>query len=402
MGTDSVRVCIVYPSDPMGAVLGGIETCIRGIVAWAPDDITFSMIGGTTDPQRRPMARWTDCAIGERTLRLFPLFSRGDAARQLRIPATIRLLAGLAFRRPRDAFDLLQFHRIEPSLLFRHGAIPRVTFIHQNMDNLKAHNADIRWRHAPAFYFRLEDYLMPKFDAVYGVHGGAVASYQARFPERKARISFVPTWMDPTIFFPLSETERAHARSQKLPAAGLDPAERIIVWVGRIDRQKNPALLIDAFAAVAGQYADVRLVMIGDGNLRPEIEAQIAAAGLHDKVRLLGALVAGEVAEWMKIGDLLALSSAYEGMPRCVVEALGSGMPVATTDVGEVRQVVQPGINGEISSSSSVEDFSGAITTCLQQLDKYRGRPCTRATEAFTPARVLQPVYEDYRRLARQ
>jgi glycosyltransferase involved in cell wall biosynthesis len=83
-----------------------------------------------------------------------------------------------------------------------------------------------------------------------------------------------------------------------------------------------------------------------------------------------------------------------------VLEALGSGLPVATTDVGEVRRVVRPGVNGEIAGSRSVEDLVRAVADCLDRLDTYAGAPCTEAVADYVPHKVLAPVYETYRALA--
>ncbi len=95
--------------------------------------------------------------------------------------------------------------------------------------------------------------------------------------------------------------------------------------------------------------------------------------------------------------DLLVLSSDYEGMPRCVVEALGCGIPVATTDVGEVKKVVKSGVNGNIAHDFSDEAFIACLEDVIEKVDAYRGQACVDAVEDYTPAKVLAPVFDSYR-----
>jgi glycosyltransferase involved in cell wall biosynthesis len=130
---------------------------------------------------------------------------------------------------------------------------------------------------------------------------------------------------------------------------GLPADTRLMIFVGRLDRQKDPLLLLDAFARSAASDPGLHLVVVGDGALRGEVEAGIATRGIAKRVTLLGALGAARIAGWLRAADLFVLSSAYEGMPIAVLEALACGFPVASTDVGEIRRVVRDGITGRIA-----------------------------------------------------
>ena len=84
----------------------------------------------------------------------------------------------------------------------------------------------------------------------------------------------------------------------------------------------------------------------------------------------------------------------------CVLEALGSALPVVTTDVGEVARVVKPGITGELVAVHDADTLAGAIERCRENVEAYRGDPCLAAVQNYTPQKVLAPIYENYRRLA--
>ncbi|MGH9893273.1 MAG: hypothetical protein ACREA0_15040, partial [bacterium] len=70
---DRVSTCIVFPTDPMGSVPGGIDTFIRGLLRWAPDDIDMSLIGMTTDGTAWPVGRWHVCNAGRHPFRFYPV-----------------------------------------------------------------------------------------------------------------------------------------------------------------------------------------------------------------------------------------------------------------------------------------------------------------------------------------
>jgi glycosyltransferase involved in cell wall biosynthesis len=395
----TVHVSIVYPADPLGNIPGGIDTCIRDVIRWAPDDITFSLIGATTDRNDRPLRVWKACSLGRRSFQFYPAIAIDNPERQSKIPVTFRFLLSLIISTPKHRCNLLQFHRLEPSIPFLGFQKPKVTFIHQNMEVLRNKSSDIRWRHAPWIYYKLEDILIRRFASIFVVREDAVKAYRERYPELAHKISFLPTWMNPEIFYPLDKTELKRFGRKFFSQFGMTDNQKVLVSVGRLDRQKNPIRLIESFSKVIKNYPNARLIVIGDGVLRQAVEEAIRIKQLSEHVKLVGLLHNQDVADWLRIADLLVLSSDYEGMPRCVIEALGCGVPVATTDVGEVHRVVHSGINGEIAHEHSVEGLTDAILNCLEKLDVYRGVPCVEAASKYIPEKVLEPVYEKYRYL---
>ncbi|MEL7451148.1 MAG: glycosyltransferase, partial [Pseudomonadota bacterium] len=92
--------------------------------------------------------------------------------------------------------------------------------------------------------------------------------------------------------------------------------------------------------------------------------------------------------------------SAYEGMPMCVLEALGCGVPVVTTRVGEVARVVHDGVSGYIVGDRSAESFADAAERALAALPAMTGEASVTAASDYVPARVLEPVFDNYRRIA--
>jgi glycosyltransferase involved in cell wall biosynthesis len=384
----------------MGGIPGGIDTVIRGILKAAPPDIHIRVVGVTTDTRKRPVGRWTTCHLGKVAFEFFPVIHIRHSEKQARFPVTLRFLFALLRRRVDIVADVLEFHRIEPCLSFLRDKRPKTLVMHQNMNVLRKADSDIRWKYWPRLYFMLENLLLPQFASVFCVREDAAVDYRQRFPALSDRIRFTPTWVDTDTFRPAALAERAEGRRRLVAMSGFPEDPFLMVTVGRLDKQKNPLLLLEAYRVLRQSMRDARLLLIGDGVLRQQIEDRLKQHGLESEVRLCGAMPPADVARHLQSADLFLLSSAYEGMPISVLEALGSGLPVVSTDVGEVARVVHPGINGELVSIHEADPFAAAVSKARENIERYRGSPCTDAVREFTPAKVLKPIYENYRRLA--
>ena len=396
----TTKVCIIYPADPVGTIPGGIDTFIRGILRWAPDDISLSLVGVTTDRIARPLGKWAECDLGRRKFGFYPIIALDDPGKRSIFPLSLRFSAALSLKKISRHFDILEFHRIEPSLLYYFSDKPKNGFIHNNMDVLHNKNSDIRWKNLPWLYYKLEDWLLPRMQSVFSVREDAIDAYRKRFPEIADRFHFIATWMDPDVFHPVTDDRRVELKARLGKAYGFNSNDVLLISVGRLDHQKDPLLLLDAFNKVARVAPDARLIMIGDGVLRDKILAHLEKLSLKDRVILAGLRSAAEIADLLRISSVFVLSSAYEGMPMCVLEALGSGLPAAVTDVGEIRRIIKPGINGEIAEDNSPDSLASAILACMKHYNVFSGKPCLDVALNYTPSKVLKPVYENYRRLA--
>lgn len=108
------------------------------------------------------------------------------------------------------------------------------------------------------------------------------------------------------------------------------PVPGEIVTCGRLEEQKNHALLIAAFSKVVERYPEVRLKIYGAGSLCGKLQEQIDALGLHEKAFLMGAT--NHVEKVLETADVFVLSSDFEGMPNALMEAMAAGVPCISTD----------------------------------------------------------------------
>ncbi|MDE1990915.1 MAG: glycosyltransferase family 4 protein [Rhizobiaceae bacterium] len=145
-------------------------------------------------------------------------------------------------------------------------------------------------------------------------------------------------------------------------------------FVGRLTPQKAPERLVEAFARIAGELPQARLLMIGTGDLSDTVRAMIKEAGLEDRAQLDGS-ISGPTA--VDAFDVVVMPSRYEAMSYVMLEAAAGGKPLLLTDVGGARTVIDPGKNGYIVANS--DDPTELVTAMRRLADPERLKSFTAA-----------------------
>ena len=155
---------------------------------------------------------------------------------------------------------------------------------------------------------------------------------------------------------PATETAAAGGTPQRAfptesPAPSPDsPAPPLTIGtIGRLNEIKQQDLLLRAFARLAAQRPDVRLLLVGEGPLRGELERLAVELRLGDRVHFAGYQPQPE--QWLHKMDLFALTSRSEGMPLSILEAWAAGVPVVASAVGGVPELVEDGVTGRLFTS---------------------------------------------------
>lgn len=163
-----------------------------------------------------------------------------------------------------------------------------------------------------------------------------------------------------------------------------------IVTAGRLNAQKNHALLIRAFAKIADKVED-NLCIYGIGNLKTELEELISSLGLEDRVRLMG--LSDNVPESIKAAKLFVLSSDFEGMPNALLEAMALGLPCISTDCpcGGPAMIIRNGENGVLVPVGDENALSEEMLMLLSDTGKAErmGKAAKQTAESFRPDRVF-------------
>jgi glycosyltransferase involved in cell wall biosynthesis len=143
-----------------------------------------------------------------------------------------------------------------------------------------------------------------------------------------------------------------------------------IICVANMRPEKDHMTLLKGFAMLVKDMDEVKLLLLGDGPLRGQLEEFCAKHRLRG-VRFLGRLPYNDVLENVAKSDIFILTSVEEAMPNVVIEALALGKPVIATRVGGIQEIVKDGFNGLLISPRSPEQLTKALDTLLKDEKLY-------------------------------
>lgn len=136
-----------------------------------------------------------------------------------------------------------------------------------------------------------------------------------------------------------------------------------IISVARLYPQKNQKMMIEAFAQIADEFPDWQLVIFGEGPLRCSLELLVKSLQLERRVLLPGRTE--HVVEELRKSKIFCLSSDYEGMSNSMIEAICVGLPIVTTNVSGVKELVDDNINGFVVECGNVDRMCSALSSLM-------------------------------------
>lgn len=197
-----------------------------------------------------------------------------------------------------------------------------------------------------------------------GVCSQATKLLRAQFPYFRHKMKTIPNGIVLDRHPPRSEQQHQQLTSR----LGLPRESLLVTVVARLNPVKNHRMLIEAFVQIANKIPMARLIIIGDGELRSELEQLSHCLGVEGKLLFLGDR--RDVAELLAGMDLFVLPSTQEGHSISLIEACASSLPIIATDVGGNPEIVKDGINGLLTESNNVRALADKIEELL--LDKEK------------------------------
>jgi glycosyltransferase involved in cell wall biosynthesis len=184
---------------------------------------------------------------------------------------------------------------------------------------------------------------------------------------------------------------------------GLDPDHFVIGKIARLFKLKGHADLLAAFRKILPQIPQARLLLLGDGALRNEIEAQARTPELAGKVIFTGLVPPGEVPRYVGIMDCLAHLSSREALSRALPQALAAGKPVVAYDFDGADEVCLEGETGFLVQTGEIDTVARRLLQLagdapLRERLGRRGREFVR--ENFAVEKMVDTLYHLYLKLA--
>lgn len=181
-----------------------------------------------------------------------------------------------------------------------------------------------------------------------------------------------PAWTDLDVFLEAGVNGEGHRLQE-------------IVYVGVLIPRKGVHHLINAFACIAGNFPDARLVIVGhedNKDYAAELKSRVKQLGLDERVQFVKAMPQTELAGYMRRACVFVLPSASEALGRVVVEAMATGTPVIGSDVGGIPDMVKDGVTGFLVPPGDETGLAEKIRRVLEHPEETRGMGETARTFA--------------------
>lgn len=168
--------------------------------------------------------------------------------------------------------------------------------------------------------------------------------------------------------------------------------------VGRLTPQKNHKMLIEAFSIARKKNSNLRLLIVGDGELREELENQVVQKQLKSSIQFLG--TRSDIPNILSNVDAFVLTSKFEGLPLSLLEAMAAGLPVIATKVGGVPDIINHNRNGILVESNDIKGFAEAILKLVNNknlIDEIRKNNINdvKKFDVKTMVRKYEDLYEN-------
>lgn len=207
-----------------------------------------------------------------------------------------------------------------------------------------------------------------------------------------SQVSIVRPGINPE---PFATKAEAAERQRFRATLGVGPTDLLVGMVACLKPQKAPGDFVHVASIVCRRIPRARFILIGDGILRPEVEALMLEYGVQDRVSLMG--WRRDVASLYQAMDVFLLTSRWEGLSCAVLEARASRIPIVATRVGGVEEAIVEPVHGRLCRAGDVQDLAGRVCDILED-EPYR-RTLASGNEIFPEEFTINETVKQYQSL---
>ncbi|MRS04211.1 glycosyltransferase [bacterium] len=232
------------------------------------------------------------------------------------------------------------------------------------------------WKESTAYFLKRNPLIRRVFRFVYG-RADVTVVLASRFKEDLVEMGWPPSSIEiTTTMYDAKEILPASHRSGERPR---------FLYLGRISHLKGMRELIEACKVLANRGIDFECVVVGHGDRKGVVEmyeSLIKDYGIDNCFRFLGRLTGREKYQAYSTSDIYVFPSWTEGCPNSVLEALGSGLFVVSTDVGALRDIIRNGENGKIVRCKDPLDLADTLASVCENIENIRNKRQTIQKDA--------------------
>jgi glycosyltransferase involved in cell wall biosynthesis len=182
---------------------------------------------------------------------------------------------------------------------------------------------------------------------------------------------------------------------------GFKQDDIVLTYMGRLGIEKNLPFLLRSFAGIANTYENVRLLVIGDGSDRENLEERVRLMGLAERVHFTGMVPYHDLPAYMAAADAFVTASVSEVHPLSVIEALASGLPVVGIQSPGVGDTIQDGITGYLAPEEDMAAFTAKLSRIVTDSENREkmSRQAKQAASLYAIENTTEIILEHYQEL---
>jgi glycosyltransferase involved in cell wall biosynthesis len=190
-----------------------------------------------------------------------------------------------------------------------------------------------------------------------------------------------------------------HARGQRQlqlrSSWGAAEQDRVMIYVGRLAVEKNLGAVIDCYRALKPQHPDIKLVLVGDGPMRNELQQK------HPDILFAGFRVGQDLAQHYASADMFMFASKTETFGNVTIEAMASGLAVVAFRHAAAGELIQSGVNGMLAEPSDNLGFSAAAQVLLSDREHMRaiGQQAWQTAHALGWPKVVEKTESVFQKI---
>ena len=240
----------------------------------------------------------------------------------------------------------------------------------------------------------MERYAIKKAHTLIAVDDITNMFYSKLYPQYKHKLITIPTGVN-TEMFKLKDVSNFKEKY------GIIPSDKVIVYVGRIEPPKRIDILLEVFKKIIITNPTFKLIIIGDGVSRLAMENRATELSLQNNVQFLGVRKREELVDYFNMADVSVLLSDNEGSPLSIKESLACGTPTIANDVGDIKSVIEDGVNGYIVDKDKIDMIAEKMVWAAYNSNKLQEN-CIKSIQNYTISKVSQEVIEIYRNISNE
>ena len=352
-------------------------------------DVEYCLVGMSFDASDK-VGRWTSKKLGNLVYRFFPVFQVLVDKEKTHIPFRLRMVHGI-----RKYWNII--NQVDADFHYVHSAELAIPLWKKNVNLVYHVHGDpcqtLRISRFPFFrlqmftdiYWRIISKTIRKSYKIIWAADRSKQLYLEQQPSMKEVVD------KKSVTIHSSFDTKLIIDTNSIPELS---NRKHLITVGRLSHVKRMDFLVDVLAHLINSGADVDFVICGDGEERKALELKAKELGLNDRVVFLGLMNRVQIATALSKSDVFVFASENEAMSLVVLESLYMGVPVVSTNVGDIPYVVKDNETGYIVNGYDISDFSDKVMNVLKNTKSSYYDNCRNTAMGYTPERMALRINE--------